>query len=224
MKRLHVISFCFHTAAWLVPALLSPALLAEPAGDLASQLQDTLERQGWRIEKGADGSLVYWPPTTSTAVVRQPAAVEPGPADKPGEAQVQPGAQTKPASDVREEAAPLAEEPGTAVLTEAPGARSTGDMVGSAADKETPGQTSEAASPPPEPEQQTRRPQRSGYYRQPLHRPLPPMGYRPPPAGYRRAGPPCPYGPWDCGWHSRRPGSPAPGGRGQSRQNSAADE
>lgn len=204
MKRLHVLSFCFHTTAWSFLALLSPALLAEPAGELANQLQDTLERQGWRIQKGADGSLIYSPPTTRTAVVPQPepAAAEPGTADQPGAARVQPGPQNKPVSGVRAEAAPLTEEPGTADLTIAPGARSTRDTVGSAANRETPGQPPETSFLPPEPEQRIRSPRRSGYYRQPLHRPRAPAHYWSPPPGYRRAGPPCPYGPRDCRWRS----------------------
>ena len=62
MKRLNVSRFCYLTASWLVLALLSPALLAEPAGDFASRLQNALERQGWGMEQAPDGSLIYYPP------------------------------------------------------------------------------------------------------------------------------------------------------------------
>ena len=235
MKPLHIVSFCSHTAAWLVLVWLSPALLAEPTGDSANQLRDALERQGWemqrapdgsliyypapttarkrgsaeslrqalerqgwRLEKGADGNLIYWPPTARITIARQPSAVKPGPVDESGEARVQ-VPQTKPASVVREEAPALVEEPGTAALTEAPDARPAEDtVVEPLVDNKTPTRTSEAGSRQPGPEQRLRTPRWSGYYGHPLYRPLPPVRYRPPPMGYRRAGPPCPYGPWGC--------------------------
>jgi hypothetical protein len=262
MKRLHASSFCSHAAAWLVLVLLSPALLAEPAGGIAKQLRgvlerqgwemerapdgslnyysphtthrqrdfaenlgQALERQGWRTEKGLDGSRIYWPPKVKTIITRPPVIAELGPADKPGEARKQPGPQKKPAADARDKAPALVEEPGTATLTEALGARPTEDRVEFAIDKETPTQSPEAASRPPEPEQVLRAPRRLGYYGHPMYRPLPTGRYLPPPGGYRRAGPPCPYGPWDCGWRTgRRPGSPAPGGREPGRQSNATDD
>jgi hypothetical protein len=195
--------------------------------DFAESLGQALERQGWRMEKGSDGSRIYWPPKVKTTVTRQPATTQPGPADKPGEVREQPDPQTRPAADAREKAPALVEEPGTATLTEALGARPTEDRVEVAIDKETPTQSSEAASRPPEQVQRLRTPRRSWYYGHPMYRPLPPMRrYQPPPGAYRRVGPPCPYGLRDCGWRTggRRPGSPAPGGREQSRPSNAADE
>ena len=255
MKRLHLSRFCSLTASWLVLAMLSPALLAQPAEDFAGRLRDAferhgwemqqapdgslmyyppqppaqnqasterlrqaLERRGWRMETRPDGSLIYWPPRIETPVILPPATAEPGAArkpPKPGEAPEQPGPQTKPASDVHKGAPAMAVKPGTAASIRAPGSRPSEDRVKSAVDKKTPTRTSGAASRIRPPEQRRRTPQRSGYYYgYPRYRPAPPARYRTPPEGYRSARPPCPYGPWDCGWPAgRQPGSQAPARR-----------
>lgn len=187
-----------------------------PAQNQASteRLRQALERQGWRMETGPDGSLIYWPPRIETPPALQPATVEPHAADKPGEAREQPGPQTKPASGVHKEAPAMAVKPATAASTRAPGSRPSEDRVKSAVDRKTPTRASGATARMPAPEQRLRTPRRSGYYGYPRYRPVPPARYRSPPEGYRSARPPCPWGPWDCGWPAgRQPGSPAPAWR-----------
>ena len=62
MKRMHVLRSGSLTISWLVLAALSPALLAEAAGDFASRLSDALEQQGWEVQQAPDGSLIYHAP------------------------------------------------------------------------------------------------------------------------------------------------------------------
>lgn len=253
MKCLRLSRHCSRTAAWLVLVWLSPMLQAGPAGGIAKQLRDVLERQGWeierapdgsqiytpssityrkrntaenlrqalehqgwRMEKDLDGSWIYWPPKTSEIDIRPPATTEMAPEDKPGDAQEQPGPQTKAAPEGRVE---------TPTLVEGPGVRPIEDKVEFATVNETKTRTPVAIPRQPEPEQRLQIPRRPGNYGYPGYRPLPAMRHLPPPGGYRRVSPPCPHGPWNCGWHSgRRPGLPAPSVRERGRQNNATDE
>ena len=142
MKRLYVLSFCSLTASCLVLALLSPALLAQPAEDFAGRLRDAFERHGWEMQQAPDGSLMYYPPQrparnqASTERLRQalerqgwrmetgpdgsliywPPRIETPVTQRPATAQ--PGAAHKP-GEAREQPGPQT-KPATAVREEIP--------------------------------------------------------------------------------------------------------
>lgn len=249
MKRPHISGICTHALTWMVVVWMTPTLHAEPAEGIARQLQDTLEQQGWAKEQAADGSMFYYPaekiPTRQDPAERLRQAlerwgwrIEKGPdgsliyrlpmvevpADRtPVDAETDTEPQS--ATEAAEMTPGLVEQPGPADSSETPTAIPTADNEESVMDTQTPGRGSGAASQPPVQERRLQIPRWSRYHGYPRYRPWAPSHYPPPPGAYRRSVPPCPRGPWACGWRTgKRPGYPVTGMSEQDRESSLRDE